>query len=214
MSIRQCPRCKSFSVRRSRRRGFVEFMLPLFLMRPYRCSGCFRRHYGFILRSRHGYAPPRWKEVIHPVAQAVQLACLLLVIGGVPFLFSSPSYGLKLLEGMAGSHVHTSGLEFTEQTDATPAPVRRQPSGLTVSSPQVVVGPAPIGGAFELAAYRAGTPLSLPLVPQREPIGSLRSSGDVLVNEFHRPPRSIPEMRCAPAPAAVPGSKFHIKGPS
>ena len=187
MSIRQCPRCNSFSVRRSRRRGFVEFMLPLLLMRPYRCSDCFRRHYGFTLRSRDGYAPPRWKEVIHPLAQAVRLACLLLVVGGVAFLFSSPGYGLKLLDGMAGSHVQTSGLEFAEQADGTPALVRQQPSGMTTSSPEAVVGPAPISSAFELAAYRAGTLLSLPFVPQRQPVGSLRASGEVLVNEFRVP---------------------------
>lgn len=187
MSIRQCPRCNSFSVRRSRRRGFVEFMLPLFLMRPYRCSVCFRRHYGFILRSRHGYAPPRWEEAIHPLAQAVPLACLLLVVGVVTFLFSSPSYGLKLLDGMAGSHVHTGGLEFAEQTDATPALVRQQPSGMTTSSPEAVVGPAAMGDTFALAAHRRGSLFSLPLVPQRQPIGSLRASGEVLVNEFRVP---------------------------
>ena len=162
-------------------------MLPLFLMRPYRCSDCFRRHYGFILRSRHGYAPPRWKEVIHPLAQAVPLAGLLLVVVGVAFLFSTPSYGLKLLDGMAGSHVCRSGLEFAEQTDATPARAGRQPSGLTVSSPQLVVGPAPIGGPFELAAYKAETLFSLPLVPQRQPVGSLRASGEVWVNDFRVP---------------------------
>jgi hypothetical protein len=187
MSIRQCPCCRSVSVRRSRRRGFVEFVLPLFLMRPYRCSVCFRRHYGFIFRSRHGYATPRWNEVIHPLAQAVPLACLPLVVVGVAFLFSSPGYALKLLDGVAGSRVHTSRLGFTEQVGATHALAPRQPSGLTVSSAQHAVQPAPFDGPFELAAYRAETLFSLPLAPQRQPVGSLHSSGEVLVNDFRVP---------------------------
>jgi len=49
------------------------------------------------------------------------------------------------------------------------------------------VGPAPIGGPFELAAYKAGTLFSLRLVPQRQPVGSLRASGEVWVNEVRVP---------------------------
>jgi hypothetical protein len=187
MSIRQCPCCRSLSVRRSRRRGFVEFVLPLFLMRPYRCSVCFRRHYGSIIRSRHRYAPPRWNEVIYPLSQAVQLACLLVVIGGVLVFFSSPSYALKLLDGLAATHDRMSSLEATEQTDATPATAPQQPSGLTVSSSHLRVRTAAISAPSEVAVAETGSLASPPLAPQRQPVGSLRSSGEVLVNDFRVP---------------------------
>jgi hypothetical protein len=48
MHIRICPRCRSYDVHRSRRRGFIErFLLPLVLKRPYRCDGCNSRYYGY-----------------------------------------------------------------------------------------------------------------------------------------------------------------------
>ena len=38
---------------RSRRRGWVErVILPLLLLRPFRCRPCSERHYGFFFRSR------------------------------------------------------------------------------------------------------------------------------------------------------------------
>ena len=50
MHVRICPRCRSYDVHRSRRRGFVErYLLPLILKRPYRCDGCNSRYYGYAL---------------------------------------------------------------------------------------------------------------------------------------------------------------------
>lgn len=51
MFPRQCPRCKSSDIHRSRRRGpFERAMLRPLLLRPYRCWSCCRRHYGSTLR--------------------------------------------------------------------------------------------------------------------------------------------------------------------
>ncbi len=48
MHVRICPRCRSYDVHRSRRRGFVErILLPLILKRPYRCDGCNSRYFGY-----------------------------------------------------------------------------------------------------------------------------------------------------------------------
>lgn len=44
--IRCCPACRSFDVRRSHRRSLLEVvLLPLILMRPFRCEDCGKRHY-------------------------------------------------------------------------------------------------------------------------------------------------------------------------
>ena len=51
--VRTCPHCQSVNVRRSRRKGFFErFLLPLLLVRPYRCQKCDLRHYNFIFSRR------------------------------------------------------------------------------------------------------------------------------------------------------------------
>ena len=47
MAAHQCQHCGSQHLRRSRRHSFVELaILPLFLVRPYRCSECHTRQYG------------------------------------------------------------------------------------------------------------------------------------------------------------------------
>ena len=44
--IRCCPFCRSFDVRRSHRKGLFEVLiLPVVLLRPFRCEDCGRRHY-------------------------------------------------------------------------------------------------------------------------------------------------------------------------
>jgi hypothetical protein len=53
MLIRCCPSCKSKNVARSMRRGALDFLvLPLFLLRPYRCLSCDNRYYGWFLSKR------------------------------------------------------------------------------------------------------------------------------------------------------------------
>jgi len=44
--VRSCPSCGSFEVRRSHRRGLFEVMiLPMLLLRPFRCDDCLKRHF-------------------------------------------------------------------------------------------------------------------------------------------------------------------------
>ena len=51
--VRTCPHCQSVNVRRSRRKGpFERILLPLLLVRPYRCQKCDLRHYNFIFSRR------------------------------------------------------------------------------------------------------------------------------------------------------------------
>jgi transposase-like protein len=62
MFVRACPKCTSYSVHRSRRRGFVErFLLPLTLRRPFRCENCNTRYNGY------AYSTP--VRVASPAAQ-------------------------------------------------------------------------------------------------------------------------------------------------
>jgi hypothetical protein len=50
--LRCCPACGSLDVRRSHRRGLLEVvLLPLLLLRPFRCEDCTRRHYNFFFTS-------------------------------------------------------------------------------------------------------------------------------------------------------------------
>jgi hypothetical protein len=50
---RCCTSCGSLEVQRSRRRNALErFILPCALLRPFRCSLCNDRHYGFYFRKR------------------------------------------------------------------------------------------------------------------------------------------------------------------
>jgi hypothetical protein len=47
--IRCCPKCNSYDVRRSHRKGLLESLfLPLFLLRPFRCNACQSRHINFV----------------------------------------------------------------------------------------------------------------------------------------------------------------------
>jgi hypothetical protein len=50
---RCCTSCGCLEVQRSRRCNPVEWLiLPLLLLRPFRCSECHDRHYGFFFRKR------------------------------------------------------------------------------------------------------------------------------------------------------------------
>ncbi len=40
-----CPRCKSVNVRRSRRKGIIDWLLRALLVLPYRCEHCSTRFY-------------------------------------------------------------------------------------------------------------------------------------------------------------------------
>ena len=56
---RHCPTCGSDHVRRSRRQGLVERIIPpLLMLRPFRCRTCMRRYWGFWL-ARYVLEPGR-----------------------------------------------------------------------------------------------------------------------------------------------------------
>jgi uncharacterized protein with PIN domain len=47
----RCPRCKSYDVRRSMRRSFIDVVLELMELAPYRCRSCRHLFYkGFDFR--------------------------------------------------------------------------------------------------------------------------------------------------------------------
>ena len=55
---RECPHCGSLAVRRSARKDLFEVLvLPLLLLRPFRCEDCDRRHYGFVFSGRSSTKP-------------------------------------------------------------------------------------------------------------------------------------------------------------
>jgi hypothetical protein len=55
MLIRQCPSCGSRDVHRCRKRTLLEvWILPLILIRPFRCMGCYQRYYGFFFSRQAG----------------------------------------------------------------------------------------------------------------------------------------------------------------
>jgi len=62
---RQCPLCGSEDVVRSHRHGVLEWtVLPLLLLRPFRCRECCARHLGFFFRRR------QWRQATRAVAEA------------------------------------------------------------------------------------------------------------------------------------------------
>jgi hypothetical protein len=53
--IRHCPFCGSHDVARSNRSDIVEkLVLPICLLRPFRCLTCEERHYDFVYSRRMG----------------------------------------------------------------------------------------------------------------------------------------------------------------
>jgi len=47
--MRRCHHCRSIKLKPMERSGLFEFLiLPVLLLRPFRCLACRRRHYGFV----------------------------------------------------------------------------------------------------------------------------------------------------------------------
>lgn len=85
MSIRWCHYCSRLAVRRSQRRGLLEVLiLPVFLLRPFRCMKCQRRHYGSLLNRRSPTQPKEQEgaAVSLRVCVVAALLALQLLAGG------------------------------------------------------------------------------------------------------------------------------------
>ena len=66
-----CDDCGSDVGFRSRPRTFSEhYLLPIFLLQPVRCSGCFRRDYRLIFTPVKERLPESIKKAPTPAAQA------------------------------------------------------------------------------------------------------------------------------------------------
>ena len=183
----QCPHCKSPSVHRSRRRGVFEILLlRLFLVRPYRCWTCYRRHYGL------AFTPPRLSEAwsgafFAPIpARAWQRVPVLpLLLLAVPLLFAGAGLGLPVLEklGLRAPEMPRDTLQASSFV-SVPASQRSLASS---RQPQVALDSAAGWGE---ALQTETKPVNLSRVvpaafalPQQTPLGSLRASGEVYRNE-------------------------------
>lgn len=63
MLIRCCPRCFSLKVHRSRPKSLLEtLILPLCLLRPYRCEKCHHRYYGSLFSRKFPLQPDEARE--------------------------------------------------------------------------------------------------------------------------------------------------------
>jgi transposase-like protein len=63
--MKECPRCQSSQVRRSRRRGFQERVVHrLLFVWPYQCRECNIRFIGFQPSYARQYSKPRF-ELVH-----------------------------------------------------------------------------------------------------------------------------------------------------
>lgn len=80
MSRHFCPWCGDTRLRRSRRRNLAErVLLPLFFVRPYRCSNCQSRSYGFSVRKIS-------RNISASVIALMVLTGLFLIVGGALYL--------------------------------------------------------------------------------------------------------------------------------
>lgn len=80
MAAHRCLRCGSTHLRRSHRKNaFERFLLPLLLIRPYRCQECKLRQYGFGFRRARSQA-------VNTFLAVVFLASVLAGLIGVGYL--------------------------------------------------------------------------------------------------------------------------------
>jgi hypothetical protein len=187
MRIRTCPHCESTSVHRSRRRGVFEILvLRLFLVRPYRCWNCARRHYGL------AFTPPRLSEVwsgafFGPVpARALQRVPVLpLLLLAVPLLFAGAGLGLPVLEKLS-----LTAPEEPRHTVQASSFVSLPASQRTLASSRQSQVALDSAAGWGEALQTETKPVNLSRVvpaafapPQQTPLGSLRASGEVYRNE-------------------------------
>ena len=186
MATHRCPYCRSRSVRRSRRRGLGEdALLRALFIRPYRCQCCYRRHYGFAFLSKNPDTrtyQSAFASVLQMLPQPAPLAPGLLAV--LLILGSSGSKLMSLgLTNLASLTTSESSPDVSAAASPTSAP--RPRAWLTrvaarEFAPRRETRRSPLGGTNpERAALSL---VSLPDVPQQETIGSVRVTGEVVVN--------------------------------
>lgn len=186
MATHRCPYCRSHSVRRSRRRGFGEgAILRALFLRPYRCQSCSRRHYGFAFLLKYpgarsystGFAS--LLQILPqpaPLAPAILAVLLLLGSSGSQLM----SLGLASFADMAASQ---SSSNLTQ--GAPPPPVTPPQARHTRMTARQLALPREIR---QLSMGRTGPErdalslVSYPAVPQQEALGSVRATGEVVLN--------------------------------
>jgi hypothetical protein len=186
MSTRICPRCRSLSVHRSGRRGLLEgVLLPLFVLRPYRCMNCWRRYYGFIF-AKHHRARVQPSVVSIPVLVPVLRGAFgLLVFFAIPLLLPGAAPVLRTLSELAKADWNTS----SPSQPVTRARIAGQPprSPHLISSSPAAKGDDKPGRSKLSASVGLIEPASYLPAPQREALGSLRSTGEVYVTDSKAP---------------------------
>ena len=181
-----CPQCKSLSVHRSRRRGvFEHLVLPLMLLRPYRCWSCDRRHYGYLflrkpLRSRV-YASTS-TTLLRQIPNPIPLLALLFL---VPWIVAS-----------TGSDMMLMGLTLLTPTRATASVPKISPSAEPGPQPlpqarmvsKMILADAPhwrVESSTSAQDKPAGTPdlsPSRPAPAEQEALGTVTSTGEVVIS--------------------------------
>jgi len=186
MATHRCPYCRSRSVRRSRRRGFGEdALLRALFIRPFRCQCCYRRHYGFAFLSKNpgtrtyksGFAS-LLQMLPQPAPLAAGLLAVLLILGSSGSKLMS--LGLANLAGLAASEPSPDVARAGLPTAAAPPRAWLTRVAGREFPPQREVRQLPLSRInAEMAAVSLVSP---PADPQQEALGSVRATGEVVLN--------------------------------
>ncbi|MFB3920723.1 MAG: hypothetical protein ACE145_03330 [Terriglobia bacterium] len=186
MATHRCPYCRFQFVHRSRRRGFREkVLLRALSLRPYRCGACGRRHYGFaFLRKnpRAGVYRSPWASLVYAVPHPAPLAAVFLAVVLVVGTTSSQlmSFGLGNLAGNSAGDSNAAPTVNATGTFASGsgiAPVRVAAPG---AAPRQEAHPLPSEPIYMAQAVPAQA--SAPGAPQEGALGSVRATGEVILN--------------------------------
>ena len=186
----RCPRCNSLEVHRSRRRGWFEMLaLRLFLQRPYRCWSCYRRHYASIFNQWGLSGIEQTPAFIHARRPSFQAGPLLLILLAAPFLLAGSSRVLQTLDRLGLSGWRAADEAFQSQS-VTPAPPTQL--GIAYQEPALrteeLLLPTRETSANRISPVNeAADPAPAPSAPPREPLGALRSAGEVYLNDTKVP---------------------------
>lgn len=186
MATHRCPYCHSHSVRRSRRRGFGEdALLRAVSLRPYRCQSCSRRHYGFAFLLKNpgtrvyqsGFAS-LLQTLPQPAPLAPTILAILLLLGSSGSQLMS--LGLASFADIAASASSAKVTEAASPTSVTPPHARHAQTMAREFAPPPEIRSLRLGWTGPEQA--AVSPVSFPAVPQQEALGSVRATGEVVLN--------------------------------